>query len=138
MSSIAVMSSVSRHISIDINADPRVVYDFAANPANLPKWASGLAGSEVTRDGDHWSTQSPMGAVAFTFAPDNEYGVLDHEVTLPSGETTYNPMRVIRNQQGSEVIFSLRRGPGMSEADFERDAEAVTEDLATLKSVLET
>lgn len=135
---MAIMFPESRHISTDINLNPRAVYDFAADPANLPKWASGLAGSEVTRDGDHWSTQSPMGVVAFTFAPDNEYGVLDHEVTLPSGETTYNPMRVIRNQQGSEVIFSLRRGPGMSDADFERDAEVVAEDLATLKSVLET
>lgn len=131
------MSPESRHISIDIDRDPRAVYNYAADPVNLPKWASGLAGAEVTRDGDHWSMQSPMGAVTLTFAPDNEYGVLDHEVTLPSGETTYNPMRVIQNEQGSEVIFSLRRGSGMSDADFERDSEVVAEDLATLKSVLE-
>jgi hypothetical protein len=36
-----------------------------------------------------------MGRVGFAFAERNEYGVLDHEVTLPSGEVLYNPMRVV-------------------------------------------
>lgn len=70
------------------------VYDFAADPLNLPKWAAGLAGSEVERDGDQWFTESPMGRVTFTFAPQNDFGVLDHDVTLPSGEIVYNPLRV--------------------------------------------
>jgi hypothetical protein len=32
------------------------------------------------------------------FVPRNEYGVLDHEVTLPSGESVHNPMRVIADE----------------------------------------
>jgi hypothetical protein len=36
-----------------------------------------------------------MGRVTVTFAPRNDFGVLDHDVTLPSGETVYNPLRVI-------------------------------------------
>lgn len=121
-----------------IRRDSRAVYEFAADPGNLPKWAAGLAGSEVKRDGERWSTQSPMGAVTFKFAPDNDFGILDHDVTLPSGETVYNPVRVIKDGQGSEVIFTLRQGSEMSDVDFERDAELVAQDLATLKSILET
>ncbi len=113
------------------------MYEFAADPRNLPAWASGLAGSDVQAVGDRWSTRSPMGAVTFSFAPANEFGVLDHEVTLPTGETVYNPMRVIRDGEGAEVIFSLRRGADQSDADFEHDAATVAKDLATLKSVLE-
>jgi hypothetical protein len=32
---------------------------------------------------------------------------LDHDVTLPSGETLSNPMRVVPNGTGSEVVFTL-------------------------------
>jgi hypothetical protein len=34
-------------------------------------------------------------------------------------------------------VFTLRRLPGMSDEEFERDAAAVTADLAALKTVLE-
>jgi hypothetical protein len=64
--------------------------------------------------------------------------VLDHRVTLPSGEAFYNPMRVVPDGNGCEVVFTLRRQVGMSDDDFERDAAAVRADLATLKHVLES
>jgi len=50
-----------------------------------------------------------MGRVIFTFVPRNEYGVLDHDVTLPAGEVMYNPMRVIADEDHCEVVFALRR-----------------------------
>jgi hypothetical protein len=131
------MGSRSRHISIGIDRPVAEVYDFAANPLNLPRWAAGLAGSSVERDGDQWFTQSPMGRITMTFAPRNDFGVLDHDVTLPSGETVYNPLRVIRDGEACEVVFTLRKGPEMSEESFERDADAVAKDLATLKALLE-
>ena len=132
------MGSRSQHISIGIDRPVTVVYDIAADPRNLPKWAAGLAGSRVEQDGDEWFTESPMGRVTFTFAPRNDFGVLDHDVTLPSGETVYNPLRVISDGKGSEVIFTLRQRPGMTDEDFERDADAVSKDLAALKSLVET
>jgi hypothetical protein len=131
------MGSRSQHISIGIERPMSEVYDFAADPLNLPKWAAGLAGSEVERDGDQWFTESPMGRVTFTFAPQNDFGVLDHDVTLPSGEIVYNPLRVISDGNECEVVFTLRRRPDMTEEAFARDAEAVGKDLATLKSILE-
>jgi hypothetical protein len=59
-------------------------------------------------------------------------------VTFPSGETFYNPMRVISDGEASEVVFTLRKRAGMSDADFERDADAVLADLGTLKRLLES
>jgi hypothetical protein len=35
------------------------------------------------------------------------------------------------------VVFTLRRSPGMTDAEFERDTALVTGDLALLKEVLE-
>ena len=130
------MASDSRHISTHIDRLAKEVYDYASNPSNLPEWAPGL-GSSVERLDGQWFVESPLGRVVVAFAPRNDFGVLDHDVTLPSGETVYNPMRVTVDGTGCEVVFTLRRQPGMSDEDFERDADAVFADLGTLKRVLE-
>ena len=134
---VGTMGSRSQHISVGIGRPVSEVYDFAADPLNLPKWAAGLAGSKVEHDGHQWFTESPMGRVTFTFAPRNDFGVLDHDVRLPSGQIVYNPLRVIRDDDECEVVFTLRQRPDMTDEDFERDVDAVVKDLATLKSVVE-
>jgi hypothetical protein len=132
------MGTNSRHISTHIERSAAATYDFAADPRNLPRWAAGLAGSTVEPAGEQWVTHSPMGPVTIAFAPRNDLGVLDHDVTLPSGETVHNPLRVIPDGQGCEVVFTLRARPGMTPEDVERDAAAVATDLATLKALLES
>ena len=67
----------------------------------------------------------------------NDSGIVDHDVTLPSGETVTNPMRVIANEDGCDVMFTVRRRPGMDDEELASDVEAVTKDLATLRSLLE-
>jgi len=112
------------------------VYEYAVDPANLPEWAPGL-GSAVENVEGQWFVETPMGRVGFAFVEHNAYGVLDHEVTLPSGEVIYNPMRVVGDGDGCEAVFTLRRSPGMSDEEFARDAEAVAGDLARLKTIVE-
>jgi hypothetical protein len=53
---------------------------------------------------------------------------------MPSGEVVHNPLRVTRNGQGSEVIFTLYHRPEMSNEEFEADATAIMKDLRRLKS----
>jgi len=130
------MATESRHISEWIGRPADEVYAYASDPANLPRWAPGLGSSVENSDG-RWFVQTSMGRAGFAFVPRNEYGVLDHDVTLPSGEVVYNPMRVIPGGQGCEVVFTLRRRPGMSDAEFSEDAGAVAADLARLKRNLE-
>jgi uncharacterized protein YndB with AHSA1/START domain len=131
------MNEPSRHISVHVARPAGEVYTFAADPRNLPRWAAGLAGATVEEVDGEWVTDSPMGRVTFTFAPTNDFGVLDHDVRLPDGETVHNPLRVLRDEDGSEVVFTLRHRPGMTEDDFERDAAAIARDLATLKGLVE-
>jgi hypothetical protein len=78
-----------------------------------------------------------MGRVQVAFAPPNDFGILDHDVTLPSGEVVSNPLRVIPDGDDCEVVFTLRRTPGMTDAEFERDAAAVASDLRRLAQILE-
>ncbi|MGW0788863.1 SRPBCC family protein [Streptomyces sp. NPDC002911] len=126
----------SRHLGIRIDRPVGEVYAYASDPSHLPEWAAGLGRSIEEIDG-RWIADSPMGRVVVAFAPKNGYGVLDHDVTLPSGETVHNPVRVIADGPGCEVVFTLRRRPGMSAEEFERDAAAVSADLATLKRLAE-
>lgn len=124
------------HLTVHIDRAADDVYDYASDPSHLPAWAAGLSGSIEETDGQ-WVADSPMGRVVVAFAPRNGFGVLDHDVTLPSGETVHNPVRVIADTAGCDVVFTLRRRPEMTDDDFRRDADTVTADLATLKHVLE-
>ncbi len=130
------MERESRHLSQRIERPADEVYEYAVDPANLPEWAPGL-GSAVEQVDGRWYVETPMGRVGFAFAERNPYGVLDHDVTLPSGEVVSNPMRVIPDGDACEAVFTLRRQPGMSDAEFERDAGAVADDLARLKEIVE-
>jgi len=130
------MTFKSVHISVSIDRPADTVYEFTSNPENLPKWAAGLGDSIKNVDGD-WIAESPMGRIKVKFADKNKFGVLDHDVTLPSGAKFYNPMRVFPNNDGSELIFTLYRQPDMSDQMFAEDADAVTRDLRKLKTLLE-
>lgn len=126
----------TRHVSTIIAASPDEVYAFAAEPDNLVHWAGGLASTPVHRRGEVLIADSPMGEVTVTFAPRNDFGVLDHDVTLPNGVTVTNPMRVMAHPDGAEVVFTVRR-LDMTEEQFERDVDAVAADLRRLQEILE-
>ena len=127
----------SLHLSVVVEVDPRDVYDYAADPAHLPHWAAGLASGAVSAEGSVLVVDSPMGRVTVRFVPRNDLGVLDHDVELPTGQVVTNPLRVLQHPDGAEVVFTLRQLPGVSDDDFERDAEAVRADLARLAAALE-
>lgn len=115
----------SRHLGMWIEAAPEAVYAFASDPRHLARWAAGLA-------------DPALGDADVAFAPTNAFGVLDHVVTLPGGDEFYNPMRVIPADPGRcEVVFTLRRQPGVTDEAFEADARAVVADLERLRELLE-
>ena len=126
-----------QHVSVTIRRPPAEVYEFASDPRNLPRWAAGLARSEVRQQGDEWVAESPMGSIKIRFAGKNPYGVLDHDVILGSGLTVHNPMRVVPHGEGSEFTFTLFRRPGMTDKEFAADKAAVEKDLKALKELLE-
>ena len=126
----------SRHVSQVIRCEPAAVYAYAADPDNLPRWAGGLAQGDIRREGGLLVVDSPMGRVSVRFAEPNPYGVLDHDVTLPTGEVVHNPLRVVAHPEGSEVVFTIRQGR-MTDEEFDRASEAVAADLLRLRDLLE-
>ncbi|WP_104118988.1 SRPBCC family protein [Arthrobacter sp. B1805] len=115
-----------------ITASPEVVYEYASDVGNLPQWAAGLARTEVVRDGDRLIVESPMGRVEVRFVERNRFGVLDHDVTLPSGTVVTNPVRVLPHPDGAEIIFTVRQIE-LDDDEFARDIDLVAADLERLE-----
>jgi hypothetical protein len=126
----------SKVLTISINSPADRVYAFVTNAENMPKWMTSFVRS-VKKAGAGWVIDTPDGQMEFLFVPQNEFGVLDHWVKLPSGAAIRNPMRVVPNGEGSEVMFTLFQLPEMSDEKFAEDAGMVERDLRTLKTVLE-
>lgn len=126
----------SRHLSVVIHSSPEAVYALASDPSRLPDWAAGLAEGAAEISHDTLVVDSPMGRVSVRFVPRNDLGVLDHEVTLPDGSVTYNPLRVVPHPEGAEVVFTIRQ-QDMDDDDFDRDSRMVAADLDRLKLLAE-
>lgn len=127
----------SRPVGVIIEASAQAVYDYVSNPSKLPEWARGLAESTIEEVEGRWFAASPLGRVEVAFAPHNDFGVLDHLVTLPDGQATMNPMRVIPNGDGAEVMFIVRKRDGMTFEQWDADCAAVADDLESLRVLFE-
>lgn len=82
----------ARIIHTSIERDWREVYAFMADHEKMPLWATGLS-SGLTRDGDEWIAPGPLGNARVRFVADNEFGVVDHLVTLDNGARVHNALR---------------------------------------------
>ncbi len=126
----------SLNLNVFINRGIKDVYEFVCVPENFRLWASGM-GKSLKKVNGEWIAETPEGPVKVRFTERNEFGVLDHWVSLKPGLQIYIPMRVIANGSGCELLFMLFRLPGMSDEQFAADAEWVMRDLTSLKSLLE-
>jgi hypothetical protein len=122
-------------VSTAVAVSPEATYEYTSDPRNLPVWAPGFIQS-IEQRGDTWIAQSTLGEVGFRFAPRNTFGVLDHDVELPTG-TFHNAMRVIPNGAGSEVLFTALQHEGQTDEQFQADLETLRSDLHALRTALE-
>ena len=128
----------ARTYSVTINRDWRALYEMIWLPEFFPKWASGLAESDLRDAGDgSWPADGAEGPVRIRFTGHNEFGVMDHHVDLGNGEDVHVPLRVIPNGEGAEVMLTLFRQPSMDDERFAADIKWVNRDLKALKSLVE-
>jgi hypothetical protein len=127
----------SRTLSVSVNCAAKKVYDFASEPSNLPSWAKAFCRS-IKKAGGDWIAETPQGPMKLRFAEKNNLGVLDHHVSPDSGTDIYVPMRVVPNDRGSEILFTLFRPPDMPDDEFAKNVLWVERDLKSLKGFLES
>jgi polyketide cyclase/dehydrase/lipid transport protein len=123
-------------VHISILAPRQDVIAFLSDVRRWKSWA--LWARSVERlSANEWTLQTDVGSLTLRFVEPNSLGVLDHVVTLPSGATLLNSMRVLPNGDGSELVMVLFQSPSASSEEFERDVQAVREDLARIKNAAE-
>ncbi len=125
-----------KHLSVAIHTTPEKVYALISDPKTLPGWAPGFV-SSVSKQGNEWIGQTVAGPVKIFITPVNTLGIVDHKVILSNGDTIENPIRVLRNNHGAEVVFSLFRLPGKTDEEYLQDEGLVKKDLQLLKEILE-
>jgi hypothetical protein len=136
MTEVKMKPVETRHVSISIARGAAEAYAFLAAPESFLKWASGLAAS-MKKVGGEWRVQNPEGPAKVRFSELNTYGVLDHWVKLATGEEVHIPLRLLPNGEGCELVLTVFRRPGKSDAEFAADAEWVMRDLRAAKALLE-
>jgi hypothetical protein len=126
----------SRTTSVSIRCDPPKAYAYLSDPWNLPAWAPGLCAA-IERAGEEWVATTAQGPVSVRFAEQNALGVLDHYVRVEPEAEALNPMRVVPNGSGCELMFTLFQRPGMGDEEFAADAGLVEADLNRARTILE-
>ena len=126
--------------SIGINAHPDKVFQFIAEPTNVPKWALGF--SEV--DGKTAFMETPAGKMKVEMTMDSNpaLGTVDTTMTMPDNSVGMAYSRVLPNDGGQTSIFSfVLMAPPVPLEEIEGTLEAqkkqLAEELQLLKKILE-
>ncbi len=122
--------------TITIAAPPKAVFDFVANPENLPKWAVVFCRG-LRREGSRWIVTTPEGHMAIRYESDAKSGMIDMYVTVSPGVDSPAFSRVLANGDGSEYVFTFFQPPGLSDEDFRSQTEALKKELGVLRRLLE-
>ena len=123
-------------VHISILSPPSAVIGFLRDVYNWKTWAPWIEAVERSSERD-WVLDTEAGTMKLHFVEPNSFGVLDHVVALASGVRAFNPMRVVPNGRGSELLMVVFHRPDASDEEFERDVVAVRADLARLKVAAE-
>jgi hypothetical protein len=126
----------SEAVHVPILAPPQQVYNFLADVNHWKTWAPWVRAVAKSSARD-WTLDTDGGTMHLRFVEPNSLGVLDHTVTLASGVSIYNAMRVSPNGSGSELVMVVLQTPPATSEQFEQDVHAVRDDFARIKRVIE-
>jgi len=121
--------------SVTIEAHAGHVFEFLADPENLPRWAVGFCRS-IRRDGERWIAQTTQGDVGIRYITDRTLGVIDFCISPAPGVEGVAHSRVVPNGAGAEYVFTQFQAPGMPDHVFEANVAALKEELVVLKALM--
>ena len=123
-------------VSVSIDAPPSTVVAFMRDLENWKVWAPWIRSVSRTAPNE-WQLGTDDGGMTMRFVAPNELGVLDHQVVLASGVSLTNSVRVTPNGSGSDLLMVVLQWPHLSDEQFGRDVQAVTDDFARIREAVE-
>lgn len=120
--------------SISIAAPPETVVEFLSDARRLPEWAPAFAVA-VEPAGENWLIDSGAGQFPIRVRVSPEYGTVD--LVRPGDPSRGARMRVINNDDGSELLFTLVFPAGTSETAISKQMTTVEGELRTVRDLCE-
>lgn len=118
--------------TISIAADPGAVFDFVADPNNLPRWAPKFA-LAVRPEGEDWLVDQGEAEVRITVRVSPEHGTVDLLSAADRRRGAFS--RVVPNGDGSEYLFTLFFSAGTDRAAIDAQMAVVEEELRTIRAI---
>jgi hypothetical protein len=120
-----------------IKAPRDKVLSFLSNVENLPKWATEFCKKLEKVEGRYYVT-SCQGRMLFEMRADHKTGVLDMAGGPTESQMTLWPARVVPLPNGnSAFLFTVIQGPGVPDAEFQNQLEALGREMLNVKNALE-
>ncbi|UDQ80440.1 polyketide cyclase [Erwinia rhapontici] len=128
----------SHTLSLAIHRNWVDLYETIWKPEFFPKWASGLSQGPLEPDGNGWKGRGPQGPVKVRFTEHNPFCIMDHYIDSGYSKEIFVPMRIVANEEGSQVLITVFRQPLLSDEKFAQELEWVKRDLQALHKLLTT
>ena len=123
--------------SVTIEAVPRMVFSFLADPRNLPFWAVGFCRSIRPVDDDQWLVTTASGEIPIRYETNEAAGTIDFRFSPAAGIGAAAFSRVVPNGDGAEYIFTQFQFDGMPNDVFESQVRALVEELHVLRGLIQ-
>ena len=128
-------------LTVDIAAPLQAVMSELADPMLHPTWATAFFEDDAEKTSEtevHVSISQLGGASRMQVNTNSEFGVIDIFLA-PVGEEFGKPLpvRVIENDDGATVLWTLSQFPGMPDEVFAAGCVSMQSELKNLKSKLE-
>jgi hypothetical protein len=130
-----VSTSASDTQAVTLAGSSEMVFDFLADPENLPKWAVGFCRS-IRRDGDRWLVRTAQGELGVRYVTDRAFGVIDFYISPAPGVEAAAYSRLLPNGDGAEYVFTQFQGPAVPGPVFAGQVAALTEELHILQRLI--
>jgi hypothetical protein len=124
---------------VHIDAPPGHIFDFVADPDNLPRWAVGFCRA-IRRDptaADRWIVTTAQGEVPVRYVTERSLGVVDFVLAPAPGVEVTAFSRVLPSGAGAEYVFTQLQPAGMSDDVFDAQVHALIEELQLLRAHLQ-
>ncbi len=109
-------------------------FAFLSKIENLPRWATLFCSGLKADAQGRCKVVTPGGEIFFRIAADETTGVIDMFGGPTEEQMAYWPTRVVdRPGHGSLFMFTTMQYPGMSDADFAHQCEALRTEFAHVR-----
>ena len=126
----------SATVTTVLKASQEVVFDYMADIANLPEWATEFA-RELRRDGADTKVVNGLGEFFFAIEADRASGVIDMFAGPTRDQMAVFPTRAVALPDGRTAYsFTMFQAPGMSDELFEGQHASLQREFANIERIL--